>query len=216
MIRVILFDLDDTLYPRSAGIMVEIRRLIMDYIQTKFGLSPEDADVLRHEYLHAYGTTMRGLQVNHGIDPDEYLERVHAIPLHEYLQPNPELDAVLDTVTWEMIVFTNASREHAERVLDALGIRRHFARIVDVRDMAFESKPQPSAYLRICQLLEVAPEECVLVEDNVRNLCPAKEIGMRTVLVGDGSQADHHCVDHTIDRIEDIGQVVADIEETQR
>jgi putative hydrolase of the HAD superfamily len=212
MIRILLFDLDDTLYPRSAGIMVEIRRLIMDYIQTQFGLSTEEADALRHEYLHAYGTTMRGLQVNHGIDPDDYLEHVHAIPLHAFLQPNPELDAVLDALPQEMIVFTNASREHAERVLEVLGIRRHFSRIVDVRDMAYESKPQPSAYRRICQLFGVSPEECLLVEDNVRNLCPAKEIGMSTVLVGDGSQAHHRCVDHAIDRIEEIGQVLAGME----
>jgi len=216
MIRVLLFDLDDTLYPRSAGIMVEIRRLIMDYIQTQFDLSREEADALRHEYLHAYGTTMRGLQVNHGIDPDDYLEHVHAIPLHQFLQPNPELDAVLDTVPQEMVVFTNASREHAERVLGVLGIRRHFARIVDVRDMAYESKPQPSAYRRICQLLEASPEECLLVEDNVRNLCPAKEIGMSTVLVGDGSQARHPCVDHAIDRVEEIGQVLAGMEGARR
>jgi putative hydrolase of the HAD superfamily len=216
MIRVILFDLDDTLYPRSAGIMLEIRRLIMDFIQTQFGLSLEEADALRDEYLHAYGTTMRGLQVNHGIDPDQYLHHVHAIALHEYLQPNPELDDVLDTLSQEMIVFTNASREHAERVLDVLGIRQHFSRIVDIRDMAFESKPQPSAYRRICQLLQIAPEECVLVEDNVRNLCPAKEIGMSTVLVGDGSQAHHRCVDHAIDRVEEIGQALASMEAARR
>jgi putative hydrolase of the HAD superfamily len=115
-----------------------------------------------------------------------------------------------------MVVFTNASREHAERVLGVLGIRRHFARIVDVRDMAYESKPQPSAYRRICQLLEASPEECLLVEDNVRNLCPAKEIGMSTVLVGDGSQARHPCVDHAIDRVEEIGQVLAGMEGAQR
>lgn len=216
MIRVILFDLDDTLYPRSAGIMVEIRRLIMDFIQSEFGLSPEEADALRHEYLLAYGTTMRGLQVNHGIEPDQYLQHVHAIALHEYLQPNAELDAVLDTVPQEMIVFTNASREHAEGVLQVLGIRRHFSRIVDIRDMAYESKPQLSAYRRICKLLEVAPEECLLVEDNVRNLCPAKEIGMSTVLVGDGRQAHHRCVDYAIDCVEQVGQVLASMEEARR
>jgi putative hydrolase of the HAD superfamily len=212
MIRTILFDLDDTLYPRSAGIMVEIRRLILDYIQTKFELSPEESDALRHEYLHTYGTTMRGLQVNHGIDPDEYLRHVHNIPLDEYLRPNPELDAALAAIHQEMIVFTNASREHAERVLEALGIRRHLCRIVDVRDMAYESKPQPAAYRRICELLGADPEECVLVEDNTRNLCPAKEIGMRTVLVGDGSQSGHRCVDYAIERIEEIGRVLAELE----
>ena len=211
MIHTILFDLDDTLYPRSAGIMVEIRRLILDFVQTRLSLPAGEADVLRHEYLLAYGTTMRGLQVNHEIDAEEYLRHVHDIPLHRYLQPNPELDAAMASIPQDKVVFTNASREHAERVLAVLGIRRHFARIVDIRDMAFKSKPEPSAYRRICELLRVRPEECVLVEDNVRNLCPAKELGMGTVLVGETSQSAHDCVDQAIEHIEEIGEALVEL-----
>jgi putative hydrolase of the HAD superfamily len=212
MIRTILFDLDDTIYPRSAGIMGEIRRLILDFIQTRLELPAEEADALRARYLKDYGTTMRGLQVNHQIDPGEYLLHVHEIPLSKYLEPNPELDAVLAAIAQEMVIFTNASREHAERVLEVLGIRQHFSRIVDVRDMAYESKPQPSAYIRICKLLSAKPEECLLVEDNVRNLCPAKDLGMSTVLVGDGSRSGNPCVDYAIDRVELIGGVLDEIE----
>ena len=215
MIHTILFDLDDTLYPRGAGIMGEIRRLILDFVQTRLDLPAEEADALRERYLQTYGTTMRGLQVNHQIDPDEYLLHVHDIRLHEYLRPNTELDAVLDAVPQDMIIFTNASREHAERVLDVLGIRRHFSRIVDIREMEYESKPQPSAYTRICAMLRVEPETCMLVEDNVRNLRPAKEIGMSTVLVGDGNQSQDRCVDHALDRIEQIGSVLAEIESSR-
>jgi putative hydrolase of the HAD superfamily len=212
MIRTILFDLDETLYPRGAGIMAELRCLILDYIQTQFDLSLEEADDLRLGYFQTYGTTLRGLQVNHQIDPDEFLRCVHDIRLHEHLQPNPQLDAVLDAIPQDKIIFTNASREHAERVLDVLGIRQHFSRIVDVRDMEYEGKPHPSAYRRICELLGVAPEECLLVEDNIRNLCPAKEIGMSTVLVGDRSQSRDRCVDHVIVRIEEIERALVEIE----
>jgi putative hydrolase of the HAD superfamily len=212
MIHTILFDLDDTIYPRSAGIMGEIRRLILDFVRTRLDLPTEEADALRERYLQDYGTTMRGLQVNHRIDPHEYLQHVHEIPLREFLQPNPELDAVLAAIPQEMVIFTNASREHAEQVLDVLGISQHFSRIVDVRDMAYESKPQPSAYTRICQLLRVEPEECMLVEDNVRNLCPAKALGMSTVLVGPKSQSRNRCVDYAIERIEQIGSVLAKLE----
>jgi len=208
MIRTILFDLDDTLYPRQAGIMGQIRALILRYIQTRLDLSITEADDLRSHYLEIYGTTMRGLQVNYHIDPDEYLRYVHDIPLNEYLRPNPRLDGVLASLPQEKIIFTNASREHAEAVLAVLGIRRHFAQIVDVRDMDYESKPQPTAYRRICELLNVQPNECLLVEDNVRNLQPAKLLGMTTVLVGDVSHRLDQCVDYAIPCIEDMGQVL--------
>ncbi len=208
MIRTILFDLDDTLYPRQAGIMGQIRALILRYIQTRLDLSTSEADNLRRHYLETYGTTMRGLQVNHHIDPDDYLRYVHNIPLNEYLEPNPRLDGVLASLPQEKIIFTNASREHAEAVLAVLGIRRHFAQIVDVRDMDYESKPQPTAYRRICELLNVQPNECLLVEDNVRNLQPAKLVGMTTVLVGDTAQGLDPCVDYALACIEDIGHVL--------
>jgi len=212
MIRVILFDLDDTLYPRQAGVMEQIRGLILHYVQTRLNLSPEEANELRQHYFRTYGTTMRGLQIHHQIDPDEYLRAVHDIPLHEYLQPNPELDNVLASIPQQKVVFTNASREHAEQVLNLLGIRQHFDRVIDICDLDYESKPEPSAYERVCVLLDVRPEECVIVEDNSRNLRPAKALGMTTILVQDGSEGVGDGVDHVIHRIEDIQEVLGEIE----
>ena len=208
MIRTILFDLDDTLYPRTAGIMDELRVLILEYIRTRFGLSTEEAEELRRHYFLNYGTTMRGLQLNHDIDPDDFLDFVHDIPLHKYLQPNPLLDRALEAIPQDKVVFTNASREHAERVLNLLGIRHHFSQIVDVRDMNYESKPQPGAYQRICDLLGVRPEECLLVEDNIRNLLPARSLGMRTLLVQDGIEGGDDGIDCAIERIEEIGDAI--------
>ena len=206
MIRAILFDLDETLYPRGSGVMEQIRSLMLRYLRERFNLAPEEADALRRHYFLTYGTTMRGLQLNHQIDADEFLHFVHDIPLHKYIRPNPGLDAVLASIPQQKIVFTNASREHAERVLDLLGVRPHFERIVDVCDMNYESKPQPSAYRRICEMLGVQPQECVLVEDNVRNLQPAKALGMVTVLV-DGNDPDDSA-GFNIGRIEEIEDVL--------
>lgn len=207
-IRAILFDLDDTLYPRSAGVMGQVRDLILAYMRTRLDLAPEEADQLRRHYLDTYGTTMRGLQVHHQIEPDEYLEFVHNIPLQDYIRPNPDLDRALASLPQQKVVFTNASREHALRVLDVLGVIHHFDRIVDVRDVDFESKPRLTAYRRVCQLLDLRPEECMLVEDNVRNLRPAKELGMTTVLVGADEQAAEGVVDYAIDRVEAIASVL--------
>jgi putative hydrolase of the HAD superfamily len=207
-IRAILFDLDDTLYPRSAGVMIKIRERILAYMRSRLELSAEEADELRRRYLHEYGTTMRGLQIHHHIEADDYLDFVHDVPLHDYIRPNPALDRALASLPQQKVVFTNASREHALRVLDVLGVTHHFDRIVDVRDVGFESKPRPAAYRRVCEMLDLRPEECVLVEDNVRNLRPAKELGMTTVLVGSAVHDPDGVVDHTIARVEEIAGVL--------
>lgn len=212
MIRTLLFDLDETLYPARTGVMDHFRGLMLQYMRDHLHVTVEEAEGLRKRYFLTYGTTMRGLQLNHSIDPDEFLQYVHDIPLEEYLKPNHELDAVLASIRQRKVVFTNASREHAERVLALLGIRRHFERIVDVRDVRYESKPQAGAYVRICELLEVQPEQCLIVEDNARNLLPAKALGMATVLVQEGVQLSPEGVDRVISRIEEIAEAVADLE----
>jgi putative hydrolase of the HAD superfamily len=211
VIRTVLFDLDETLYPTRTGVMDHFRGLMLEYIRTHLRLSAEEAEALRRRYFQAYGTTMRGLQLNHEIDPDDFLAFVHDIPLEEYLLPNPELDAALARLPQRKVVFTNASREHAERVLALLGIGRHFERIVDVRDVGYESKPQPGAYRRICELLQVEPSECAIVEDNARNLVPAKAMGMATVLVQADGVGHQPGVDVVIERIEDIASALEKI-----
>ncbi len=209
MIRTILFDLDETLYPPQTGVMEQIRLLMLRYLGERLHLSPPEAEALQRHYFQVYGTTMRGLMINHQIDPEEFLQYVHNVPLQQYLRPNPALDAALASLRQHKVIFTNASREHAVRVLDLLGIRHHFERIVDVRDIGYESKPQPAAYRRICHLLNVRPEECAIVEDSVRNLRPAKAMGMTTVLVGDGRHEPGDGVDYILPHIEEINHLFA-------
>ena len=126
-LRYLLFDLDETLYPRDAGVMQGIRRQIRRYIVEVLGYTPGEADAMARRYHQEYGTSMRGLLLNHGIDADHFLGYVHDFPL-DNLTPNPQLDGLLGRLPGTKVIFTNADRGHAERVLAQLGIRRHFSR----------------------------------------------------------------------------------------
>ena len=203
---VVVFDLDETLYPRECGIMQAIGQRITLYVEQFFSLPEREAKALRTDYFRTYGTTLRGLQVNHQIDPDQYMEFVHDVPVEEWVGYDARLDDALGQIDARKVIFTNASWEHAERVLKARRIRRHFSQIIDVRDMNWISKPAPDAYTRLLDLLGTQPERTMLVEDNVRNLRPAAEQGWVTVLVdGDGEGV----ADYVIGEIWQIGQVYA-------
>lgn len=210
-IRFLLFDLDETLYPRDAGVMQEIGRQIRRYIVREYGATWEEADALARRYHNEYGTSMRGLLVNQGLDVERYLAYVHDFPL-DGLRPNQELDALLASLPGEKVIFTNADRPHAERVLERLGIGRHFSRIVDVVANNYIPKPHPEAYTNCLRLLDARPEECVLIEDTGRNLAPAKQLGMTTILV-DGDPNDP--ADFKVPTILDIGPVMQAIFEGQ-
>ena len=209
-LQYILFDLDETLYPSRSGLMAEIGELMSQFMEEQLDMPPSEVPALREHYYLTYGTTMRGLQIHHGIDPEDYLAYVHDLPLEDYIGPNDELDRVLAEIETEKTIFTNASAEHARRVLAILGIERHFDCIIDVRAMGYMSKPDPEAYQRALEILGVSGDECLIVDDRARNLTPAKELGMITVLVGSEKTAD---VDFVIGEVAEIGEVMQSLKE---
>ena len=69
-LRYILFDLDETLYPSQSGLMAAISGLMSQYMVERLGMPPTEVPALREHYYRTYGTTLRGLQIHHGIDPE--------------------------------------------------------------------------------------------------------------------------------------------------
>ncbi len=188
-LRYLILDLDDTLYPRRSGLMDLISERIGRYMVERLGFPPEQAEALRQRYYAQYGTTLRGLMEEYHIDPEDYLAYVHDVPLEDYLQPDPALDAMLARIPLTKVIFTNASEEHACRVLERLRVAHHFPIILDVRRLDYCNKPDPEAYRRILQHLRAQGPECVFVDDSPRNLRPARALGMITILV-DGDATD--------------------------
>ena len=74
-----VFDLDNTLYKAECGLFDKVHVLMGRYIEEKLGLASGEAQALRSKYYHQYGTTLRGLMMEHQIDPDDYLDYVHQI-----------------------------------------------------------------------------------------------------------------------------------------
>lgn len=193
----LFFDLDDTLYPKSSGLWNAIRERMHDTMTELLGLPVDQVESLRQHYLETYGTTLRGLQINHHVDTDKYLADVHDLPLQQYIKPDPELGRLLTSLPQRKIIFTNADSDHARRVLATLGINNCFEQIIDIRALGFICKPDPSAYLRALELSGVSsPAECILFDDAPRNLYPAREQGWYTVLVG--SEGDDPSADQSI------------------
>jgi len=205
-LKFIIFDLDDTLYPRDSGLMQEVGRRIQTWLCDHLGVTWEEAIVLRREYFHRYGTTMGGLIAEHDVDVHDYLVFVHDIPVEEYLESNPALDAMLASIPLRKAVYTNSTAEYGWRVLRALGVADHFERVIGIEEVGLRNKPYRDAYERMLALLDAQGPECILVEDAARNLRPAKALGITTVLVdaepGEG-------VDFVVESVLEVGRVVA-------
>ncbi len=186
-IAVWVFDLDNTLYPAASSLFPQIDRRMRAFIADRLDLDLDSAFRLQKDYYRTYGTTLRGLMENHGTDPGDFLAYVHDID-HGVLAPWPALDAALSGLPGRKLIHTNGSGEHAARVLERLGIARHFEAIFDIVAAAYVPKPQPEPYRRMVERYGIAPRTAAMVEDLQRNLAPAALMGMTTVWV---RQDDH-------------------------
>ncbi len=207
-IEYVLFDLDETLYPRERGLMSAVSTRINDYMQTHLGIPASQIPKLRERYYRRYGTTSRGLYLHHHLDIADYMFYVHDLPVEDYLAPDPQLDEVLGWIEAEKAIFTNSPREYVMRVLRALGVERHFNHIFDIHFLECINKPDVRAYRRVLKALRAEGRECVLVDDLVRNLKPGRDLGMVTVLVGDEESRGKGSVDFVIPRVTDLPRIM--------
>lgn len=183
--EVAFFDLDDTLYNKESGLWDAIRQRMSLYMHERLGMSWDVIPTLRRHYFETYGTTLRGLQLHHQVDADDYLAYVHDLPLHEYIHPDPELRQMLVTLPLRRFVFTNADHDHAKRVLQTLEIADCFEGIIDVRAIHFYCKPEPQAYQIALEIARVHdPKQCIYLDDSLVNLAAARKLGFYTILVG--------------------------------
>jgi putative hydrolase of the HAD superfamily len=177
-----VFDLDNTLYPHHLNLWHQVDARIRDFIAAFLEVTHEDAFRIQKDYYKRYGTTMRGLMAEHGLEPDEFLDYVHQID-HSPLQPNPALGAALEKLPGRKLILTNGTRRHADAVVRRLEIHGHFEDVFDIVAADLEPKPFVQTYDRFLARHGVDPHRAAMFEDLARNLEVPHALGMITVLV---------------------------------
>lgn len=178
-----VIDLDNTLYAADCGVFARMDRKMTAYIAEKLGLDHESANKLRIQYWRRYGSTLRGLMIHHGLEPEPFLAYVHDVGVDTLLKPDPRLSHALECLPGRKIIHTNGTREHAVCVLKALGVQHRFEAIYDIRFNAYRPKPCSKTLADILEREGAPPHRCLVVDDSVDNLVAADRLGCTTVLV---------------------------------
>lgn len=177
-----VFDLDNTLYPHHIDLFAQIDKNMTAFVSELLSLDPVEAKKLQKRYYHDHGTTLAGLMMHHGIDPQAFLERAHAID-YSPLQPHPELGEAIRALPGRKFILTNGTVKHAEKAAGALGILDHFEDIFDIVAADYTPKPAGSTYDKFMSLHRIDTAHAAMFEDLPRNLVVPKTLGMRTVLL---------------------------------
>ncbi len=197
-----LFDLDNTLYPAECGLMAEIERRMTAFVVAVSGLPRDEAYALQKAYLAEHGLTLKGMMLNHGVEPKAFHAIFHDMSL-DALARDPALVAAIARLPGRRLIFTNADDVHAERVLDRLGLSHLFDDVFHIGSADYVPKPAPETFARMAAAHDIWPARTAFFEDSVHNLKPAAELGITTVLVGPHAAAcAEPFVHHRTDKLE--------------
>jgi putative hydrolase of the HAD superfamily len=177
-----VFDLDDTLYSIGPELAALFDGRMRSFIEQAVGLGPEEASALQEDLFRRHGATARGLMIEHGIRPDDFLDYVHDVD-HSLIEPDPELVAAIAALPGKRYVLTNSPRRHAEQTIERLGAAEHIAEIFDFSRSGSHAKPHRHAYENLIAETGAAPARTAMFEDIARNLVEPQRLGMTTVLV---------------------------------
>lgn len=214
-----IFDLDNTLYPHHSNLFAQIDEKMTAYLSKLLELGKDEARKVQKDYYRTYGTTMRGLMVEQGITPDDFLDFVHDID-HSVLEPDPKLNDIIAELPGHKYVFTNGTKKHAEAVLERLGISTPFRHVFDIVSAELIPKPNGETYDKFFNATGVDPKRAAMFEDLSRNLKVPDERGMLTTLIvprgtrevfheeweleGRDDNHVHYVTDHIADFLEDV------------
>ena len=206
-IRDWIFDLDNCLYPADSRLFELIDERMTAYIQRLLSVDAVEARRVQKMHFHGSGTTLAGLMKHHDVDPHHFMGDVHDIPL-DRIEPDDRLVAALTRLPGRKFIHTNGNADYAWKVLDRLGLAAEIDHLHDIFAADLTPKPELHGYRKLLEQFDIDPNRAVMVEDMVRNLAPAKQLGMTTVWVDNGSERGAHGFDETIVdvRVTDAGE----------
>ena len=126
-------DTSNTIYDINLGLFKKISKRITGFIMSKYSLDEEQAKKIQKEYYLKYGLTLRGLIVEKKLEPEEFLDYVHDVE-HPELKKNDQLISNIRILEGKKIIFTNATSNHAKKILKILQLEHDFDQIIDIKE----------------------------------------------------------------------------------
>ncbi len=192
IVKAILFDLDGTFADTAPDLAAAL-----NHVRATKNLPPLPLTALRPQASHGSAGL---LKVGMNITPDSYdFQSLRDIFLDHYTRHicvNTKLfDGMAELVTtleqrnikWGIV--TNKPHRFTVPLMEALDYAQRASCLVS-GDTCAHAKPHPEPILAACKLLSVAPEQCLYVGDDKRDMEAAHAAGMRGIIAQWGYVSD--------------------------
>jgi len=182
----IIFDLDGTLVD-SMWIWEAVD---IDFLEKRNMVFPGDlqGDIEGKSFTETAQYFKKRFQLTESLD--EIKAEWNALALGYYTEKIQLKEKVKDLLEHfkkegkKMGIGTSNSRVLAEAVVKHRGIEDYFETLVTSCDVSF-GKPSPDVFLKVAEILDVAPEDCLVFEDTYAGVMAAKAAGMDCIAIYD-------------------------------
>ncbi|GBU09198.1 phosphatase [Gammaproteobacteria bacterium] len=170
------------------GVLVDSEAITHVILQEELA-QVTDINIDPNEILAVQGQTCRAvilhLSKKYGFDITEdqikhMIEKVHAAFTHNL----PTIDGVHEAflkLDLKIAVASNSKVSHIQRAVDLNGLTAKVGANIVSFSMVAHPKPAPDVYLKAAQMLNVAPEKCLVIEDSVAGASAGIKAGMTVI-----------------------------------
>ena len=209
----IIFDVDGTFYKfrqrvkDGDRIVLPIRNEVIergiDFIAKRLYVSVEAAARISRDCIDQYGSVGLGLERAHGVNRQDYINAAWNVDPSKYIDKDERLRELILGIEPKKAVLTASPSVWIKNVLNLLDVGDVFDGYW-FGDDEETKKPNTGAYTQILDAFGMPAEQTLIVDDEIKNLMPAKELGMTTVLVGDETG----CADYNIGSVHEFPELL--------
>ncbi|HBZ29649.1 MAG TPA: phosphoglycolate phosphatase [Nitrosomonas nitrosa] len=211
MIEAILFDFDGTIADTAPDLGYALNRQLIAR-----GFSPLPIEQIRTQAsAGSRGLLNLGFNLKPGDSEyetmrDEFL-RFYAERLCHETRLFPGIVAVLDRLEVDHLpwgIVTNKPARFTRPLTHALGLEQRAACIIS-GDETTNTKPHPEPLLTACRHINVSPQNCIYVGDDIRDVKASLAAGIKPIVarygyLGNDAPPESWGADHIIDRPEEL------------
>ena len=183
MIEAVIFDMDGVLID-SEPLHFEVDEMVLKHLQIDKGkhyleryvgyTNPAMWKIIKEEYqLEQSIEGLIELQMRIKLD---YLEKSNYVAIDGVL----ELLNKIQAKKIPLAIASSSPRIFIEAVIDKIQIARYFTTWISGEEVP-ESKPAPDVFLVAAAMLNVQPENCIVIEDSKSGTIAAKSAGMKCI-----------------------------------
>jgi len=208
-VRCVLFDLDGTLY-YSWEYSQRVEEEIVNFVAAEISMPYGDARLLLDERRKTLGTLTSSLE-SLGIDRAKFFDSMAArIEPSEYLLEDPAVRAAIAKLKqhgFRVGLVSNSGKPLVDKILRALHLDSSIFDVI-VTSSDARPKPYPDPFLLSLDLLKCARKSAIYVGDrDEAELRPAKELGIRTILMDRSGKSSKQWADVAVRKISEIPDI---------